>query len=739
MKVRWLRSFCFILVFLFIVSSVLWTNSANAAIKIHQKFKVSAGVTYQDQRMNTSFSKQATRVMKVNLSDRYTKLEVGIPSPLNKLSKVVARALSNSAPGHRVVGAINGSFFGPTGLPVYLIAKENQLVNAGKLPIGKSEYANEPIAFGVKNGKGIIDHYNLDLHFIHNGQSYPITASNKKRAKNQLILFTSNNPSKYTDTSSKGIEVVVENLDTPLDMSFGSKVTGVVTKIRKYGETNKTQIPRDGFVLSATGTAKSALKGIRSGDPLSLSVDIDKKWKNSSFILGSGPLLVNNGKVSLSMDPNSPKAKERAARTAVAIDKTGKNVYFITVDGRQPGYSNGMNLTEFAQYLVGIGAYRALNMDGGGSTVMAVRFPGNDYIKRVNLPSDGFERSVSTTLMAVSTAPNGQAKYLKVHKSNNSALLKGSKINVLLDYVMDQYYNPLPASTKNIKITSQLGSGKGNTFIAQKAGKSTLKVQYNQATTSLPIEVVDKLTKLQISPSNMLVRNGDSVKLSIKGFDSKGRPIIVSPDAVKWSVTGKIGTITKNGLLHVTGVKGTGKITASYGKTKATIIVKIGPNNEVLDTFDNTKNWTISTIRATANSKTSSKSEPVHNGKSALKFIYDFSTTKTGTSAAYLNANKDFTVTSRPNRLGLYVFGDGKSHWLRGVLVDGKGYKHTIDFTKDKGLDWKGWKYVQAAIPQGIPLPIKIKQIYLVQPHQELKSKGTIYFDHLQVFYGNVK
>jgi hypothetical protein len=739
MKSRCLRSLCILQVVLLAFLAFAWMKPVEAATSIHQQFKVSAGVTYQDNRISSSTSKQASRVMKINLKDPYTKIEIGIPNPLNKLSKVVARALSNSTPGHQVVGAINGSFFGPTGLPVYLIANGNQLVNAGKLPIGKSEYANEPIAFGMKDGKGIIDHYHLDLHFVHNGTSYPITASNKTRATNQLILYTPDNPSDYTDTSSKGIEVVVENLDSPLNLNFGSTVTGVVTKIRNDGDSSKTKIPDNGFVLSANGDTKAALKDIQNGENISLSVDIDAKWKGSSFMLGSGPMLVDNGKVSLSMDPNSAKAKERAARTAVALDKTGQNAFFVTVDGRQPGYSNGMNLTEFAQYLVSLGAYRALNMDGGGSTAMGVRFPGDSVVKLANLPSDGFERSVATTLMAISTAPVGQAKYLNVHKSNNGVLLKGSSIHVLLDYVMDQYYNPLHSSEKDLKITntSKLGTAKGNTFTANKAGKGSLTLQYNKASASIPIEVVDKIASLKIASTNMLVRKGDTTKISVKGYDTKGRAIVMSPNLIKWSVTGKVGTVTKDGILNVSGTKGTGKITATYGKTKATVSVKIGPSQEVIETFDNTSNWTSSAIRATASSRSSGKGEPVHNGKASLKFTYDFTTSTSGTSAAYINAKKGFVMTSRPNHIGMYVFGDGKCHWLRALLIDGKGKGHTVDFTKDKGLTWVGWNYVQASIPQDLPLPIQIKQLYLAEPHQELKGKGTLYVDQLQVFYGS--
>lgn len=736
MQGRFLKGFWFIFVLMLLGFGCMAIKPVQAATSIKQEFKASAGVTYQDYRINTSARNQAVRVLKANLSDPYTQIKVGIPDPLNKLSKTIARALTYYAPRHRVVGTINASFFGPTGLPVYLIAENNQLINAGKLPIGKTEYANEPIAFGMKDGKGLIAHYNLDLHFVHNGKSTSITASNKARATNQLILYTAKNPSKYTDTSEKGIEVVVEKLDAPLDLTFGSTVTGMVTKIRDYGDKTKTQIPKDGFVLSATGTSKAALKNIQIGDSISLAVDIDTLWQGADFMLGSGPMLVNKGKVDLSMDPKSPNAITRAPHTAVAVDKTGRNVFFVTVDGRQPGYSTGMNLTEFAQFLVSIGAYQALNLDGGGSTAMGVRYPGDSVVKLANSPADGFERYISTTLMAVSTAPNGQPTYIKAHKSNTSVLLKGSSIKILLDYVLDQYYNPVKASTKNLSITSKLGTAKGTAFTAAKAGKGTLTVKYSQAATSLPVEIVDQLAKLTISKSNLLVRNGDTVKLSVKGYDRKGRTVLMAPNAIQWSVTGKLGTISKDGTFTVTGTKGSGQITAAYGKTKAVVAVNIGPDQEVLDTFDQLTNWTVSSIRATAFSQSSTKKEPVKEGKAALKFNYDFTVSKSNTSAAYLNAAKSLVFTSRPNAIGVYVYGDGKNNWLRATLTDGKGKSRTIDFTKDMGLSWQGWKFVKAAIPKDVALPIKLKQIYVVQPHQELKSKGTLYFDQLQVFYG---
>ena len=54
----------------------------------------------------------------------------------------------------------------------------------------------------------------------------------------------------------------------------------------------------------------------------------------------------------------------------------------VTVDGRQPGVSVGMNLQELAEYLLSLGATDAMNLDGGGSTTMFLDG------RVVNTPSD---------------------------------------------------------------------------------------------------------------------------------------------------------------------------------------------------------------------------------------------------------------------------------------------------------------------------------------------------------------
>ena len=66
----------------------------------------------------------------------------------------------------------------------------------------------------------------------------------------------------------------------------------------------------------------------------------------------------------------------------------------VTVDGRQPAHSVGMNLPELAQFLLEMGALEAMNLDGGGSTTMFLDG------KLVNKPSDKEgERSVGDAIL----------------------------------------------------------------------------------------------------------------------------------------------------------------------------------------------------------------------------------------------------------------------------------------------------------------------------------------------------
>jgi hypothetical protein len=81
-------------------------------------------------------------------------------------------------------------------------------------------------------------------------------------------------------------------------------------------------------------------------------------------------------------------------RTAAGVTNDSKLV-LVTVDGRQDNVSEGMTTIELADLLISYGVRNGINLDGGGSTTMAIADPSP---RLLNTPSDGSARAVGTNL-----------------------------------------------------------------------------------------------------------------------------------------------------------------------------------------------------------------------------------------------------------------------------------------------------------------------------------------------------
>jgi hypothetical protein len=144
-----------------------------------------------------------------------------------------------------------------------------------------------------------------------------------------------------------------------------------------------------------------------------------KTWSASSQLL---PCLVVNlqGKVSIKMvgqpgpdeaevvagntmlirdgEPVPHENKVRHPRTALGLDATATRLIVLVVDGRKPDIAIGMSYDELAAEMIRLGCHTALNLDGGGSSLMAVRNPAGESYQILNFPTDGRERAVANVL-----------------------------------------------------------------------------------------------------------------------------------------------------------------------------------------------------------------------------------------------------------------------------------------------------------------------------------------------------
>jgi len=82
----------------------------------------------------------------------------------------------------------------------------------------------------------------------------------------------------------------------------------------------------------------------------------------------------------------------RHPRTVAGMSKDGRTLYLAVVDGRTT-ISVGMTCPELGELMAELGAWSAINLDGGGSTTMWVSGEGV-----VNSPSDGAQRVVGNHL-----------------------------------------------------------------------------------------------------------------------------------------------------------------------------------------------------------------------------------------------------------------------------------------------------------------------------------------------------
>lgn len=113
-------------------------------------------------------------------------------------------------------------------------------------------------------------------------------------------------------------------------------------------------------------------------------------------IVAGFPLLLEGGEVAgdLEVGDRPEFAAERHPRTAVGYDSTRVRLWLVVVDGRREGVSEGMTLPELTGLLRALGVGDAINLDGGGSSVMVIR---GEAVSRLATPAG--ERSVVNALV----------------------------------------------------------------------------------------------------------------------------------------------------------------------------------------------------------------------------------------------------------------------------------------------------------------------------------------------------
>ena len=743
---------CFSLIFSFLVGDSAFAvvqDFGSTRIYYDEERVIAPGVTLNSWKgMNGSNAYKAGHMITFNPVTSDAKVLAAYGNSVNsRVSLSSTSKIEENRLGVSIIGGINGDFYYlENGVPIGLLIQNGRLVS----------YSNtkwNAIGFN-SDGSVVIDTPNIDMNFTHKGKQYNF--GNLNKAQNDW------GPYLYTSDFGPNTASTVPSLEVVLDIISGEiKVGGTVTARVSAIETNSkaTPIGPNQLVLSARNNKPgfSILANFIIGDEVTFTFrDVENKWTNVEQAVGGDKILINNGAIVSGLSTTN-----HAPSTAVGVKANGEVVFF-QVDGRST-LSQGVSSMEIAQFLHKAGCIKAIQLDGGGSSAIIARMPGHSSPGLLNNPSDGTERHNSNGLLLVSKASiaikEGQAtknpNAAKLHTYPGIVYaLPGSTVEFSV-LATDESYLPT-AVPQQITWASSAGKidSQGRLTVGNNPGKYAVLAVSGLIAGASEIVIPDKITSLKPSKSVITLLPGDVIDLSCEAY-YQNMKVVSTDSSFTWEVEGNIGTITPEGVFTMSkDAQGSGRIRVSYGNTSAYINVIVPATPNAIEDFEGAFGWGYTTVRAkSANVSVVQDPSLARSGSGVLKMDYDFTLgngVEKGVAGVYaytLNPNTktktELSLNGNPVAIGMWVYGDNSKSWLRASVRDGSGQSFYIDFTPDYnpntgtgGIDWTGWRYVEAKIPSGRKGPFVLETpIRVMCSRDEMRTKGALYFDQLRAVY----
>ena len=294
-------------------------------------------------RMIRFYNNKPVRINIVELSTTVNK-DLVVEPAIASTTLAARSKISNIAQRENAIAAINGGYFKPqTGVPL------------GTLMINKKVYTGpiyDRVAMGIFDKGYGMARVKLKATVDTNIGGLKIDNVNQPRMlSTHTIVYTRD----WGET-------------TPISPKYGAQLVVDNGKLIQFTQSN-VRIPENGFVI--VGPLKN-LETIANAKKFSLNLKINPEWKDVNHIISGGPYLVRGGEVYVDMTAQKLSAiGGRNPRTAIGYTKDN-HLIMLTADGRE-GASVGLTLIELANLMKEFGCINAMNLDGGGSTVMYVQ------------------------------------------------------------------------------------------------------------------------------------------------------------------------------------------------------------------------------------------------------------------------------------------------------------------------------------------------------------------------------
>ena len=286
----------------------------------------------------------------------------------------------------------------------------------------------------------------------------------------------------------------------------------------------------------------------------------------------------------------------RHSRTCVGITAEGK-VVLMVLDGRQEPFSAGGSAEELAQIMLDAGCVTAINLDGGGSTTFVAKQEGSNTLTVVNRPSDGYERSVSSSLMVVSTAPVSTEFDHALITSAYDYLTSGAAVRLIASGVsVSGSAAELPADITWKSADETIGTvSEDGVFTAVKKGSVEIQLLSGDTVIGSKTLTVVEPNGLKFSKTSINAIYGDSVRLPLIATYNENPVAVCAGDITFELSNSAAGTVeAANNGFAFTGSEASGlrnvtitaMITRDYS-ISATIKVAMYSANQAIFDFDN--------------------------------------------------------------------------------------------------------------------------------------------------------
>ena len=300
-----------------------------------------------------------------------------------------------NAAGRRVVAVINAGFFdleGGTGISESNVVVDGEIVKGvgvTESPFDRGRHIHSQVAI-ERDGHPAIEQFRLTGTVRSARGRWPLATINGAPVPGAVSLYTEwmGRPPRFP-ASVRSVAVPLERI----------RVAGDTLRYRVRADLRDSIADTTGtraLLVGAAGTAHEVAR-LRAGDIVTAVATIAPGGTPHALV-GGWPRIVRGGasvvEAADSLEGTSTRfSTTRHPRSAVGVTRGGDTLLLVVVDGRQVA-SVGMSLAELARTMIGLGAWDALNLDGGGSTALVV----GDSV--VNTPSDPTgERAVGDVLL----------------------------------------------------------------------------------------------------------------------------------------------------------------------------------------------------------------------------------------------------------------------------------------------------------------------------------------------------